>query len=172
MNHLQQFRSITTFILDIDGVLTDGMMLLHQDNLLLRSMSVRDGFAMRVAVQSGYRLAIISGGDTPTAIDRLNKLGVQDVVMDCTDKVAALNDLVKKYDLQNEELLYMGDDLPDFDPMKMVGLPCCPQDAVDEIRDISVYVSSKKGGQGCVRDVIEKVLKLRGDWPGYPNLSA
>ena len=147
-------------------------MLLHQDNLLLRSMSVRDGFAMRVAVQSGYRLAIISGGDTPTAIDRLNKLGVQDVVMECTDKVAALNDLVKKYDLQKEEMLYMGDDLPDFDPMKMVGLPCCPQDAVDEIRDISVYVSSKKGGQGCVRDVIEKVLKLRGDWPGYPNLSA
>lgn len=135
-------------------------------------MSVRDGFAIRTAVQSGYRLAIISGGNTPTAIDRLSKLGVQDIVMECTGKVAALNDLVKKYDLQKEEMLYMGDDLPDFDPMKMVGLPCCPQDAVDEIRDISVYVSSKKGGQGCVRDVIEKVLKLRGDWPGYPNLSA
>ena len=151
-------------------MLTEGTILLHQDGSLLRSLFVRDGYAMRVAVDAGYRLAIISGGNTPTAHDRFSALGLQDVIMQSKDKLSDLNALKRKYQLKDEEILFMGDDIPDYDAMMSVGMPCCPKDAVDEIRDISLYVSNRKGGQGCARDVIEKVLKLRGDWPGYPNL--
>ncbi len=126
---------------------------------------------MRLAVQKGYRIAIISGGNTPTAVERFRSLGITDIELNCKDKNAVVTDLVKKYDLNKEEILFMGDDLPDLEAMLAVGLPCCPRDAVDEIRDLSFYVSPKNGGEGCARDVIEKVLKLRGDWPGYPNLN-
>ena len=170
MNYLTKFRNITTFIFDIDGVLTEGMMLLHQDGSLLRSLFVRDGYAMRVAINAGYRIAIISGGDTPTAMERFGSLGLQEIILRSKNKLADLIDIRNKYGLTKDEILFMGDDIPDYEAMNAVGLPCCPEDAVDEIRDISDYISDKKGGQGCARDVIEKVLKLRGDWPGYPNL--
>lgn len=170
MNYLNKFRSITTLIFDIDGVMSDGKILLHPDGFLLRSLSVRDGYSMRIAVQKGYRIAIISGGDTPMAIERFTALGIVDIEMSCPDKKKALSNLMSKYNLKKSEVLYMGDDLPDLEAMREVGLACCPKDAVDEIRDLSVYVSPRKGGEGCVRDVIEKVLKLKGDWPGYPNL--
>lgn len=170
MNYLNKFRDIKTFVFDIDGVLTRGELFLHHDGTLLRSLSVRDGYAMKVAIQTGYRIAIISGGDTPTAKERFAKLGIDDVQMNCKDKQKALADLIEKYQLDREEILFMGDDIPDYEAMSQVGLPCCPRDAADEIRDLCVYVSPKKGGEGCARDVIEKVLKLRGDWPGYPNL--
>jgi 3-deoxy-D-manno-octulosonate 8-phosphate phosphatase (KDO 8-P phosphatase) len=170
LNYLTKFRNITTFIFDIDGVLTDGFMLLHQDGSLLRSLFVRDGYAMKVAINAGYRIFIISGGDTPTARQRFNSLGLQEIILQSKDKLVDLKVIMKKYGLQKDEILYMGDDIPDYEAMKAIGLPCCPDDAVDEIRDISEYISDKKGGNGCARDVIEKVLKLRGDWPGYPNL--
>ncbi|MCB0686274.1 MAG: 3-deoxy-D-manno-octulosonate 8-phosphate phosphatase [Saprospiraceae bacterium] len=170
MNYLNKFRNITTFVFDIDGVMSDGKILLHPDGSLLRSLSVRDGYSMRIAVNKGYRIAIISGGDTPQAIERFTSLGIEDIDMRCPDKQKSFEGLIEKYGLDPAEVLYMGDDLPDLQPMLACGLPCCPKDAVDEIRDVSVYVSPKKGGEGCVRDVIEKVLKLKGDWPGYPNL--
>ena len=150
--------------------MSDGKILLHPDGALLRSLSVRDGYAMRIAVQKGYRIAIISGGDTPLAIERFSSLGIVDIEMRCPDKRKSILALMEKYQLAKSEVLYMGDDLPDFPAMREVGLPCCPNDAVDEIRDLSLYISPKSGGEGCVRDVIEKVLKLKGDWPGYPNL--
>ncbi|NND31869.1 MAG: HAD hydrolase family protein [Saprospiraceae bacterium] len=170
LNYLNKFRTIKAFVFDIDGVLTEGTMLLHQDGSLLRSLFVRDGYAMKVAINAGYKIAIISGGNTPTAPERFTSLGLQDVIMQSKDKLSDLNSLKRKYQWDDEEILFMGDDIPDYDAMKSVGMPCCPMDAVDEIRDISLYVSNRKGGQGCARDVIEKVLKLRGDWPGYPNL--
>lgn len=170
LNYLNKFRNITTLIFDIDGVMSDGKILLHPDGSLLRSLSVRDGYSMRIAVQKGYRIAIISGGDTPFALERFSSLGIVDIEMRCQDKKKALLELIDKYRLKRSEILYMGDDLPDLEAMREVGLPCCPKDAVDEIRDLSVYVSPLRGGEGCVRDVIEKVLKLKGDWPGYPNL--
>ncbi len=125
---------------------------------------------MRMAINLGYRVAIISGGDTPGAELRFESLGLEDIVMQCSDKKKALEALAAKYNLDYSEILYMGDDLPDYDAMRLAGLPCCPKDAVDEIRDLSVYISPKRGGDGCARDVIEKVLKLKGAWPGYPNL--
>ncbi len=171
MNYLKKFRNIRTFLLDVDGVLTSGHILLDAQGNMLRSLSVRDGYAMRVAARRGYRIAIISGGTTPGGMNRFKELGLKDIHFGVQDKVAVYQQLVEKYQLDPETVLYLGDDLPDLEVMRSVGLPCCPRDAVDEIRDLSLYISPKAGGEGCVRDVIEKVLKLRGDWPGYPTIS-
>ena len=170
MNYLEKFRTIKHFIFDIDGVLTSGNVFLTPEGGLLRTMSIRDGYAIKIAVDRGYSVCIISGGHTPGADLRLSNLGVQDIYMGAKNKLVAFQKHVRKYQLNPGAILYMGDDLPDYAVMAQVGLPCCPQDSVDEIRDLSLYVSPKKGGAGCVRDVIEKVLKLKGDWPGYPNL--
>jgi 3-deoxy-D-manno-octulosonate 8-phosphate phosphatase (KDO 8-P phosphatase) len=170
MNYLKKFRNIQNFIFDIDGVLTQGDVFLTPEGHLLRRMAIRDGYAIRIAIDKGYRVCIISGGITPGAEKRLGALGVVDIYLDEKNKRAAYRSLLKKYNMDPETIIYMGDDLPDYEVMCEVGLPCCPKDAVDEIRDISAYVSPKKGGEGCVRDVIEKVLKLKGNWPGYPNL--
>jgi 3-deoxy-D-manno-octulosonate 8-phosphate phosphatase (KDO 8-P phosphatase) len=170
LNYLNKFRGISTFIFDIDGVLTDGRVLLQADGSLLRNLSIRDGYSMRIAIKKGYQIFILSGGDTPGAFERFKSLGLSEILINCKDKKKALDELQNKYQLDSKAILYMGDDLPDYEAMKGVGLPCCPKDAVDEIRDLCIYVSPKKGGDGCARDVIEKVLKLKGDWPGYPNL--
>ncbi len=170
MNYLEKFRAIETFLFDIDGVLTGGQLLITESGALLRSMNVRDGYAIRVAVTQGFRVGIISGGTTPGATDRLAALGVQDIHLGVQDKLAIYEKYCQKYQISNETILYMGDDLPDLPVMCKVGMPCCPRDAVEEIRDIASYVSMKAGGDGCVRDVIEKVLKLRGTWPGYPTI--
>ncbi len=172
MNYLIKFRKVRCFMFDIDGVMTDGQVLINEHGELLRRMNVRDGFAIRVAVQCGYKVAVISGGTTPGAKCRLGDLGVNDIYLGIQDKVATYRELIQKYGLKTDEILYMGDDLPDLKVMSEVGMPCCPKDAVDEIRDLSAYISPLQGGHGCVRDVIEKVLKLQGQWPGYPNIKA
>lgn len=172
MNYLEKFRNIHTFIFDIDGVLTSGKVFLSATGQLLRSMSVRDGFAMKVAIQRGYQIAIVSGGTTPGSEDRLSDLGVQHVYLGVANKKEVVETFLEENNLEATGVLFMGDDLPDYSAMQLVGLPCCPMDAVDEIRDLSLYISPKAGGYGCVRDVIEKVLKLKGDWPGYPSLQA
>ncbi|NND08296.1 MAG: HAD-IIIA family hydrolase [Saprospiraceae bacterium] len=170
MNYLEKFRNVEHFIFDIDGVMTDGQILVHPDGLWLRIMNVRDGFAIRTATAKGYRVAVISGGTTPGAHERLANLGVHDVYLGQKDKMEAYLHYINKYQLSEDSLLYMGDDLPDYSVMKRAGLAACPSNSVDEIRDLSHYVSPYAGGHGCVRDVIEKVLKLRNDWPGYPNI--
>jgi 3-deoxy-D-manno-octulosonate 8-phosphate phosphatase (KDO 8-P phosphatase) len=165
MNHLDAFRDITTFIFDVDGVLTDGTVFIEEDGRLLRTMHVRDGFAMRTAVNKGYRLAIISAGKSDGVKVRLEALGIEDVLMRQEDKAAAFDGLVAKYDINPDQTLYMGDDLPDYKVMRKVGMPACPSDAAQEILELARYISPVPGGRGCVRDVIEKVLRLRGDWP-------
>lgn len=170
MNYLEKFRNVEHFIFDIDGVMTDGQIILHPNGLWLRSLNVRDGFAIRTATTKGYRVAVISGGTTPGAMDRFDDLGVHDVYLGVNDKVVAYEHFLEKNNLSGENLLYMGDDLPDYQVMERVGLAACPSNAVDEIRDLSHYVSPLAGGEGCVRDVIEKVLKLRNEWPGYPSI--
>ncbi len=172
MNYLEKFRKIHTFIFDIDGVLTSGKVFLSGTGELLRSMSVRDGFAIKVAVQRGYEVAIVSGGTTPGSEDRLGDLGVQHVYLGVANKKKVVEAFLQENNLEATGVLFMGDDLPDYSAMQLVGLPCCPMDAVDEIRELSLYISPKAGGNGCVRDVIEKVLKLKRDWPGYPSLQA
>lgn len=163
-NVLELFKKITTFIFDVDGVLTDGTVLVLDGGLQARRMNIKDGFALQMAIKNGYRMLVISGGNSPQVIQRLDKLGVTDVHMSVLDKKAFVADYMNKNMLPKEQVLYMGDDLPDLPVMTIVGLPCCPADAVQEIKQAVQYISHLSGGAACVRDVIEKVLKLNDQW--------
>ena len=168
MNILQQFKNIKAFVFDVDGVLTDGCLIVLPNNVMARTMNVKDGYALQLAVKNGFKVAIISGGNSAEVKERLNLLGIKDVYMNVSNKVEALENFVEKYHLQQQDILFMGDDIPDVDVMKEVGLPCCPADAVDEIKSISQYISSANGGKGCARDVIEKTMKLNNLWHHTP----
>ncbi len=164
MSVLDYFEKVTTFVFDVDGVLTDGTVLVLDGDLQARRMHIKDGFALQMAKKNGYRVKIISGGNSPQVVERLQKLGITDISMPVMDKKAFLLEFIQAHRLQREEVLYMGDDLPDIPAMGVVGLPCCPADAVAEVKEIVVYISPLNGGMTCVRDVIEKTLKSRGDW--------
>lgn len=157
-------NDITTFILDVDGVLTDGTIHVTQNGEMLRNMNIRDGYAMKAAVENGYNVCIISGGKNDGVRIRLNNLGIQEVHLGVHDKVVILQEYLKNYNIDASQVLYMGDDIPDYWVMQKVGLPSCPQDAVPEIKSVSKYISHKLGGQGAVRDVIEQVMKVQGKW--------
>jgi|SRR5438552_4184031 len=161
---LKSFQNIRAFVFDVDGVLTDGSLLIMENGLMIRRMHVKDGYALQLAVKKGYLIFIISGGSSPQVKERLSKLGVVNVYMNIENKLGKLKELAEQFHLQNEDILYVGDDIPDFEVMQYCGLPCCPADAVAEIKSISKYISPVKGGEGCVRDVIEKVMKLQGSW--------
>jgi 3-deoxy-D-manno-octulosonate 8-phosphate phosphatase (KDO 8-P phosphatase) len=158
------FKDITTFIFDVDGVLTDGTVLVLENGLQARRMSIKDGYALQLAIKKGYRLLVISGAAASPVIDRLNKLGITDIHMGLSDKKAFIKNFISNKNLSADQVLFMGDDIPDLSAMSVVGLPVCPADAVMEIKEVSKYISPLNGGCGCVRDVIEKVLKLKGDW--------
>lgn len=164
MNYKEKLHLITTFIFDVDGVLTDGKIILDPSGEQLRSMSVKDGLALRQAINNGFKIAIISGGKSQGLIKRFEHLNIQDVYLGCDDKKDALNDFTHIYNINTTQILYMGDDINDWEVMKEVGLACCPQDAAAEIKAISDYISHKNGGEGCVRDVIEQTLKAQGKW--------
>jgi len=157
---------ITTFIFDVDGVLTDGTLTIMTNGEMLRTMNVKDGYAMKAALTKGFNLCIISGGTNEGVRNRLSNLGIKDIYLGAHYKVEQLKDYFDKNDIKAENVLYMGDDVPDEPVMRLVGLPTCPQDAVPEIKNIAKYVSHKDGGKGCVRDVIEQVLKVQGKWTG------
>ena len=163
-NVLSLFKNITTFIFDVDGVLTDGTVQLLPGGELSRKMNVKDGYALQLAVKKGYRVVIISGGRSESVVSRLQGLGIKDIYVNATNKQERLQDYVLEHDLVWQDLLFMGDDIPDYRAMQLVGLPVCPADAVPEIKSISRYISPQTGGNGCVREVIEKVLKLNGHW--------
>ncbi len=164
MNVLELFKKITTFIFDIDGVLTDGTVLVLENGLQARRMSIKDGFALQMAVKYGYDVVIVSGGNSLPVADRLQKLGIKNITMSVLDKKAFVEEYITTNKLNKEQVLYMGDDLPDIPAMSVVGLPSCPADAVHEVRDAATYISPINGGNACVRDVIEKVLKLNDHW--------
>ena len=172
MSLLDQFKQIRTFVFDMDGVLTDGTLLIQENGQFLRRMHIRDGFALQLAVKKGYRVAVISGSTSDPAIIRLNHLGIKDVYMGVSNKKEKLADYLQEHNLLSKEILFMGDDIPDYEVMRTVGMPCAPADAVQEIRQIATYVSPFTGGTGCVRDVIEKVLKLNGDWELLTDVAA
>lgn len=157
-------NDITTFVLDVDGVLTDGTIHVTQNGEMLRNMNIRDGYAMKAAVENGYNVCIISGGKNDGVRIRLNNLGIKEVHLGVHDKVVILQEYLKNYNIDPSQVLYMGDDIPDYWVMQQVGLPSCPQDAVPEIKSVSRYISHKLGGQGAVRDVIEQVMKVQGKW--------
>lgn len=157
---------IDTLIFDVDGVLTNGMVTIMPDGEMIRHMNIKDGYALKAAVNAGFRVCIISGGTNEGVRIRLQNLGITDIYLGAHNKVQQYNELVEKHQLQAENILYMGDDIPDFPVMELVGLACCPNDAAPEIQQISGYISNKKGGEGCVRDVIEQTLRVQGKWDG------
>ncbi len=164
MNYKEKLSEITTFVFDVDGVFTDGTVLVSQEGDLLRRVSVKDGYALKTAIQKGYRVCLITGGSNKGVEIRFRALGVEDIYMNVHLKAEPMKEIVSKYQLQPENILYMGDDLPDIPAMKMAGISCCPQNAVPEVKQLVDYVSQIDGGYGCARDVIEQVLKVRGDW--------
>jgi 3-deoxy-D-manno-octulosonate 8-phosphate phosphatase (KDO 8-P phosphatase) len=164
MNVLAEFKKVTTFVFDIDGVLTDSSVLLFENGLQARRMNIKDGLALQMAIKNGFRVIAISGSYSEPVIHRLKKLGIEEVQMSITDKRDFAEKYISKNGLTWGEVLYMADDLPDIALMKMVGLPCCPADAVPEVLELSKYISPVKGGYGCVRDVIEKVLRVQDKW--------
>ncbi len=164
MNLLELLKTVTTLVFDVDGVLTDGTLIILPGGVMARKMNVKDGYALQLAVKKGYNVVIISGGNSAEVTDRLQKLGVSAVFMKVIDKAGVLNNYLQQHNLLWKEVLYMGDDIPDLIVMKKAGVACCPSDAVQEIKEICAYISPLNGGYGCGRDVIEKVLKLRGDW--------
>lgn len=161
---LERFSQIKCLVFDVDGVLTDGGLLVFDDGQMVRKMNIKDGYALQLAVKKGYYVAIISGGTSEAVKERLNKLGVMDVFLKVEDKKSLLKDYMNKNKLSKDQVLFMGDDIPDYEVMKEVGLPCCPADAVPEIKNIATYISALNGGFGCARDVIEKVLKQQNNW--------
>ncbi len=164
MSVLEKFKSIRTFVFDVDGVMTDGAVLVYETGEQVRRMSTRDGYSLQLAVKKGYRVVVISGGSSEGVRKRLEYLGIKDIYLQVHDKVKVLDEYAKEHDLDEKDMLYMGDDIPDYTAMLHVGLACAPADAAPEIRHMAAYISSFNGGQGCVRDVIEKVLKLNGHW--------
>lgn len=158
------FEGIDTFILDMDGVLTDGKVLVLENGLQARVMSIRDGYALQLAVKKGYRVSIVSGADSLPVAERLKKLGVTDIFMAVKDKGSFIRDYCLQHGIAAQQVLFMGDDMPDLPVAGIAGLFCCPSDAIPEIIEVAGYVSPVAGGQGCVRDVIEQVLKIRGHW--------
>ena len=160
-------NGITTFILDVDGVLTDSSVHITSTGEMLRTMNIRDGYAMKAAVESGYNLCIISGGSNDGVRIRLKNLGITDIHLATPNKVETFKEYIDVNNIDPMQVLYMGDDIPDYHVMKLVGLPCCPQDASPEIKELSKYISHKNGGRGAVRDVIEQVMKVQGKWMNY-----
>jgi 3-deoxy-D-manno-octulosonate 8-phosphate phosphatase (KDO 8-P phosphatase) len=169
---LSAFKKITTFIFDVDGVLTDGTVLVLENGLQARSMSIKDGFALQLAVKCGYRVVIVSGSTPSPVVDRLTKLGITTIHMSVLDKQSFIAGYIENNKLQTEEVLFMGDDLPDLPAMSIIGLSACPADAADEVRDAVKYISPSKGGHGCVRDVIEKVLKSNEQWRYHADIAS
>ncbi|MEZ2415420.1 KdsC family phosphatase [Muriicola sp. E247] len=161
---------ITTFVFDVDGVLTDGRVLITSEGDLLRTMNIQDGYAIKTAIQKEYNICIITGGTNEGVRQRLKGLGVKDINLGAHNKVEILEEYLENNHILPEHVLYMGDDIPDIPAMQQVKLACAPQNATPEVKAICKYISHKNGGEGCVRDVVEQVLKARGDW--FQNFSA
>jgi len=164
MNILDKFQKIDTFMFDVDGVMTDGGILVMQNEDMARIMNTKDGYALQLAVKKGYKIFIITGSSFSGVQRRMNNLGVKHVYFEVKDKKGYVIKLMQEYDLKKENILFMGDDLSDLPAFDVVSIGACPADAVGEVISGANYISNKEGGRGCVRDVIEKVMKCRGDW--------
>lgn len=163
-NYKEELRKVKAFVFDIDGVLSRQTIPLHPGGEPMRTMNIRDGYAIKLAVSKGYPVGIITGGRSDAIQVRYNGLGVTGIYQGSVDKTVDLKDFMSKYGLEAGSILYMGDDIPDHGAMAMVGFPACPSDAVTEIKQISKYISHFRGGEGCARDVIEQVLRLHKHW--------
>lgn len=163
-NYKALLNDVDTFIFDYDGVMTDGKVILQHEGQPLRSANVKDGFVLQLIVKLGYNVVIISGGMSQSMENRLEMLGIKDVFLGTKNKEKVLEKYLRDKNINPKNVVYMGDDIPDYHVMKMVGIPVCPADAVEEIKAISIFISDNKGGEGCVRDIVEQVLKVQGKW--------
>ncbi len=163
-SYKKKLNHITTFVFDIDGVLTDGKVYIANDSDLMRVMHTKDGFAIKTALKKGYNVAIISGAQDENVIRRLKYLKIEDIYIKVENKLPVFQEYLNKKALKPEEVLYMGDDIPDLPVLQQVGLSAAPKDAVQEVLETVDYISHKKGGETCVRDVIEQVLRVQGNW--------
>jgi 3-deoxy-D-manno-octulosonate 8-phosphate phosphatase (KDO 8-P phosphatase) len=164
MNYKEILKNINTLIFDYDGVLTDGTVLTTENGEQLRTGYVRDGYALHLALKNGYNIAIISGGTSYSINKRLETLNINDIFIAVSNKVETFTKYLEQKNVDASQVLYMGDDIPDYKVMQLAGLAVCPADAAEEIKSISKYISSFKGGHGCVRDVIEQLMKIQGTW--------
>lgn len=163
-NFKEDIVKTEAFIFDVDGVMTDGGIIPLADGDFIRKYNAKDGYALGYALKMGYKVCIITGGRGRTLQHRMEMLGIGDLYMDCMDKIGAMNDFFTRYGLDPQNVIYMGDDIPDLECMRAVGIPVCPADAASEVAAVARYVSEFDGGHGCVRDIVEQVLRARGDW--------
>ncbi len=163
LNFKELLGRVKAFVFDVDGVFSHNVVV-HPSGELMRSMNIKDGFAVQYAIKKGYPIAIITGGNSESVRQRFDNLVVKFIYLKSNNKMEHFNDFLKKNEVSADEIMYMGDDLPDYPIMSRVGVPVCPADAVEEIKAISKYISHKTGGEGCVRDVIEQVLRVQGNW--------
>lgn len=163
-HYLEKLPTIKAIVLDIDGVLTDGSVTIFPNGEMVRTLNVKDGYALKTAALKGLKVGVISGGRNEQIKERLLALGCHEVYLSSSNKIDKLEEFCIQFDLEKEDILYMGDDLPDFEVLQTVGVSTCPEDAAHEIREICSYISPFKGGKGCVRDVIEKVLRAQNQW--------
>ncbi|MGL4364304.1 MAG: KdsC family phosphatase [Bacteroidales bacterium] len=168
-NYKEKLHNIKAFVFDVDGVFTNGMVLADSSGDLLRMHNAKDGYAVRYAIELGYHIGIITGGASETIRDRFKLLGVSDVYLSAYHKGAPFTDFYFKYHLTPNDILFMGDDIPDIEVLQQCGVATCPADAVQEVKDICDYISLYNGGTGCVRDVIEQTLRLQGKWHTSSN---
>lgn len=163
-NFKEELVKVKAFVFDIDGVLSMQTISLNAFGVPNRTVNLRDGYALQLAVKKGYRICIISGCNSKEYQKRLKLLGVKDIYLNSRTKLDQFNTFLKKYKLNKSDVIFMGDDIPDFEVMKEAGVAVCPSDADREIKQIAAFISDKKGGEGCVRDVIEQVMRLHNNW--------
>lgn len=164
MNYKTKLRDIKAFVFDFDGVMTDGAVWMYADKETVRAGNIKDGYAIQYAIKKGYIVTVISGATSLSIDNRMESLGAPKIYTGASNKLGVYRLFMKEHGLKREEVLYMGDDIPDYEVMKEAGVSCCPSDAATEIKEIADYISLYAGGQGCVRDVIEQTLRLHGKW--------
>lgn len=157
-------NKIRAMVFDVDGVLSKSTISLHPNGEPMRTANIKDGYALQLAVKMGLHVAIITGGHTNSVRVRYEGLGIKDVYLGCAVKLKTYEQFCSRYGLNDDEVLYMGDDIPDYEVMKRCGCPCAPSDAAPEIKQLALYISHLEGGRGCGRDVIEQVLRVQGKW--------
>ena len=169
MNYKNKLHKIKAFVFDFDGVMTDGAVWVYADKETVRAGNIKDGYAIQYAVKKGYLVAVISGATSLSINNRMESLGVTDIYTGAGNKISVFQQFLAENMLQADEVLYMGDDIPDYEVMQIVGLPVCPADAAVEIKNLSKYISPINGGEGCGRDVIEQVMRAQGKWMDEAN---
>lgn len=169
MNFKEALNTIKAFAFDVDGVLSTNNILVNENGELLRMINTKDGYALHIAIKLGYPIAIITGGKSENIKTRYEAMGIKNIYLGSHTKLTQFNEFINQYNLKADDVLYMGDDIPDYEVMKKAGLATCPLDAAPEIKSISHYVSDKKSGEGCVRDIIEQVLKVQNKWMSSPE---